>query len=65
MAFKAYEKLEIGDQVMTERVFESLTGYFEKGSIVVIKEIGPRGYTIEDHDGNRISECGWTGLKKV
>jgi len=52
---------EIGNVVTTTREHSSLLGKFTKGSIVKIIDINPiSGYTIEDENGNRISEIGWT-----
>ena len=51
---------DIGDVVTTAREHSSLLGKFTKGSHVKIVDIDPvRGYTIEDENGNRISEIGW------
>ena len=49
---------EIGDWVLTTRVHESMTGKFTKGSRVKITDIGERGYSIEDEEGNRVVEIG-------
>ena len=52
---------EIGNVVTTTREHSSLLGKFTKGSHVKIVDIDPvRGYTIEDENGNRVSEIGWT-----
>ena len=52
---------DIGDVVTTTREHSSLLGKFTKGSHVKIVDIDPvRGYTIEDENGNRVSEIGWT-----
>ena len=52
---------EIGKVVITRREHSSLLGKFTKGSRVKIVDIDPiRGYTIEDENGNRVSEIGWT-----
>ena len=52
---------EIGNVVTTAREHSSLLGKFTKGSRVKIVDIDPiRGYTIEDENGNRVSEIGWT-----
>lgn len=51
---------EIGNIVTTTREHSSLLGKFTTGSRVRIVDIDPvRGYTIEDKDGNRVSEIGW------
>lgn len=52
---------EIGNVVTTTREHSSLLGKFTTGSHVKIVDIDPiRGYTIEDENGNRVSEIGWT-----
>lgn len=50
---------EIGDWVLTTRVHESMAGKFTRGSLVKITDIGERGYSIEDEEGNRVVEIGW------
>lgn len=51
---------DISDVVTTTREHSSLLGKFTKGSRVKIVDIDPvRGYTIEDENGNRVSEIGW------
>jgi len=37
-----------------------LAGKFTTGSRVKITDIGERGYSIEDEEGNRVVEIGWT-----
>lgn len=52
---------EIGSIVTTTREHDSILGKFTKGSIVKITDIDPvRGYTIEDENGNKVCEIGWT-----
>lgn len=52
---------EIGSIVTTTREHDSFLGKFTKGSIVKITDIDPvRGYTIEDENGNKVCEIGWT-----
>ena len=52
---------EIGKVVTTTREHSSLLGKFTKGSRVKIVDIDPvRGYAIEDENGNRVIEIGWT-----
>ena len=52
---------EISNWVTTTREHCSLVGKFTTGSHVKIVDIDPiRGYTIEDENGNRVSEIGWT-----
>ena len=52
---------EIGNMVTTTREHSSLLGKFTTRSHVKIVDIDPvRGYTIEDENGNRVSEIGWT-----
>ena len=50
---------EIGNWVVTTRVHDSMVGKFTKGSRVKITDIGERGYSIEDENGNRVVEIGW------
>lgn len=60
MAFIKNNTKEIGKWVITIKEHSSLIGTFLVGSRVRIVDIDPmRGYTIEDKDGNRISEIGW------
>lgn len=65
MAFVKNDGIKIGDTVKTTKVFSSFAGKFEKGSIVKVVGISDRGYDIEDEYGNRITEIGWDGLKKI
>lgn len=58
------ETLNIGDKVVLDRDFKSLSGTFTKGSIVTITDICRRGYAFEDSIGNRMIECGFTGISK-
>ena len=52
---------EIGDQVTTKKVHSCLAGKMTRGSLVKIIGIDSmRGYSIEDKEGNRILEIGWT-----
>lgn len=61
MAYIKNSTNEIGSLVITTREHSSLIGKFTKGSIVKITDIDPvRGYTIEDENGNKVSEIGWT-----
>ena len=60
MAFTKNNTPKIGDWVTTKRVHENLLGKMTRGSRVKIVDIDQmRGYTIEDEDGNRVSEIGW------
>ena len=59
MAYIQNNNYEIGNWVFTTRVHESMTGKFIKGSRVKITDIGERGYSIEDEEGNRVVEIGW------
>lgn len=60
MAYISSNKnFEIGDWVVTTKVHESMSGKFTKGSRVKITDIGERGYSIEDEEGNRVVEIGW------
>lgn len=65
MAFVKYWTPVIGERVITTKKFSSCGGYFEKGSIVTIIGIGERGYDIQDDEGNKIIECGWTGFARI
>ena len=65
MGFIKYDNgFKIGDKVRTTRKFESCAGYFELNSIVTIVGISERGYDIADEDGNKITECGFSGFSK-
>lgn len=57
---------DIGTEVILTEVKQSMCVDFKVGTKVTIVDITPsRGYTFEDEDGNRISECGFTGFKKI
>lgn len=59
--FKKNNSLKIGDWVITTEDHESLRGTMLKGSKVQIIDIDPiRGYAIQDEEGNRVIEIGWT-----
>lgn len=58
MAYIKNNTHEIGNWVFTTRVHESMVGKFTKGSRVKIIDIGERGYSIEDEEGNRVVEIG-------
>lgn len=61
MAFIPRRDKEIGDWVHTTVEHSSLSGTFTKGSLVKIIDIDPvRGYGIQDEEGNRMIEIGWT-----
>lgn len=62
---KTCNGFEKGQKVKTLRKFESCAGYFEVGSIVTIIGVGPRGYDIEDDNGNKIVECGFSDFELV
>ena len=52
---------QIGDWVVTTQEHSALCGTFTAGSEVQIIDIDPmRGYAIQDKDGNRMIEIGWT-----
>lgn len=60
MGYIKNTKNEIGNMVITRREHSSLLGKFTIGSKVKIVDIDPmRGYTIEDKNGNRVTEIGW------
>ena len=60
MAFVKYNSIKIGDIVKTTIKHTSCAGYFEEGTIVKVIGVSYRGYDIEDEEGNRILEIGWT-----
>lgn len=61
MAYIKNPTIEIGNVVTTTKEHSSLLGKFTKGSLVKIVDIDPvRGYAIEDENGNRAIEIGWT-----
>jgi hypothetical protein len=61
MAFIKNNTNEVGKWVVTTKEHSSFSGTFKVGSHVKIVDINPlRGYSIEDKNGNRIIEIGWT-----
>jgi len=56
---KHKNRYEIGERTKTTILHDSCAGFFEIGTEVTVTGIGPRGYDIEDDDGNRIIEIGW------
>lgn len=53
--------IKIGDWVHTTKRHEFMSGVFTKGSYVKVIDIDPvRGYAIQDADGHRMIEIGWT-----
>jgi len=56
---------KIGDTVETSRVIESLSGYFDEGTEVIITGISERGYDIKDKVGNEIIETGFCSIRKI
>lgn len=61
MAYIQKKGIKIGDWVHTTKRYESVLGVFSKGSYVQVIDIDPmRGYSIQDVDGNRMLEIGWT-----
>ena len=61
MAFIKNKKPKIGDWVTTKKQHISMLGIMERGTRVKITDIDPmRGYAIEDEEGNRLCEIGWT-----
>lgn len=57
---KTNNAIQIGDRVITTIKHDCLSGYFEIGTIVTVIDITDRGYNIQDDEGNRILEIGWT-----
>jgi len=54
----------IEDRVVLTEEKEAITGKFTQGSIVTITGIDQmRGYDIEDDEGNKLIECGFTGFE--
>ena len=61
MAFIKNETPKIGDWVRTTRTHSCLCGTMVRGSLVKIIGIDSmRGYLIQDEEGNRVLEIGWT-----
>lgn len=59
--FKKNDSPKIGDWVVTTKNHECLRGTMLKGSKVQIIDIDwMRGYAIQDEEGNRVTEIGWT-----
>lgn len=56
---KASDFYQIGRWVETTTEHKSLCGKFTKGTKVKITDIGERGYSIEDEEGNKMFEIGW------
>lgn len=60
MYIKNQPKFEVGKWYYTEHKHSSLSGTFTRGSYIKIVGQSSRGYDIEDEDGNRITEIGWS-----
>ena len=59
--FKKNDSPKVGDWVVTTKNHECLSGTMLKGSKVQIIDIDwMRGYAIQDEEGNRVIEIGWT-----
>ena len=56
--------LEVGDWGTTNRVVDSCSGYFEKGTKVKIIGVSERGYDLMDEYGNRVIETGFDSICK-
>lgn len=65
MAFIKENGVGVGDTVITTREISSYTGTFGKGTIVKIIGMSPRGYDLQDDEGNRIVECGFSSVDKI
>lgn len=60
MAFvKKENSHKIGDWVITQKNHENMFGTMENGTKVQVMDITNKGYSIQDEDGNLITECGW------
>lgn len=64
MAFIKYNNYKIGDKVKLIKQVANCYGYFEKGSIVYISNINPRGFDISDNEGNVVSETSSSNFEK-
>lgn len=67
MAFvrKESNSIHTGDTVEAIRQIDGDDGYFEKGTLLRVTNISPKGYDLEDEDGNIIKETGWSKVKKI
>jgi hypothetical protein len=60
MAFIKNENKKLYDWCKTTKIHESFAGYFEIGTEVQIMYTDSmRGYTIQDKEGNQITDIGW------
>ncbi len=55
---RTHKSPEIGDRVKTTIEHSNFAGYMEIGTEVTITNIGERGYSIKDDEGNEITEIG-------
>ncbi len=55
----------VGKTVILNKEVKTCGGRFTVGSKVKIIDVGPRGYDIQDDEGNRAVECGFTGFYVV
>ena len=51
---------DIGEKTKTTVIHDSCAGYFEIGTEVTVIGVSERGYDIQDDEGNRVEEIGWT-----
>ena len=57
--------LEVGDRAITTREVSSMIMSFREGTVVTIKDVGPRGYDLMDDYGNVITETGWSSVRHI
>lgn len=65
MVYVENSEIIVGDWCKTVREVNSLSGYFEKGTIVKVIGKSYRGYDIEDEYGNKILETGFDSIVKA
>ena len=64
MAFVKNNQIEIGSVVKLEKTVDFIYGKSQYGDIVKIIDIGERGYSFIDQDGNVAIEAGFDGFIK-
>lgn len=65
MAYVENNEIKVGEWCKTTREVHSLSGYFEKGTIVKVIGRSYRGYDIEDRYGNKMLETGFDSVVKA
>jgi hypothetical protein len=60
MAYIPVSNIKVGEWLNTTKEHSSLSGTFDINSRVRVIGVSNRGYDIEDKNGNRMIEIGWT-----